>query len=46
MKLKYKFKNQDLFALAMTQSGVDGVHNNEKLEFVGDRVLGLSVSYS
>lgn len=44
MKLKYKFKNQDLFALAMTQSGVDGVHNNEKLEFVGDRVLGLSVS--
>ncbi|MBO4480671.1 MAG: ribonuclease III [Alphaproteobacteria bacterium] len=44
MKLKYTFKNEGLFALAMTQSGVDGVHNNEKLEFLGDRVLGLSVS--
>jgi ribonuclease-3 len=44
MKLKYKFKNENLFDLAMTQSGIDSVHNNEKLEFVGDRVLGLSVA--
>lgn len=44
MQLKYKFKDEALFALAMTQSGVDSAHNNEKLEFLGDRVLGLSVS--
>ncbi len=44
MALKYKFKDESLFNLAMTQSGVDGAHNNERLEFVGDRVLGLSVS--
>ena len=44
MQLKYKFKDESLFKLAMTQSGVDGVNNNEKLEFLGDRVLGLSVS--
>lgn len=30
--------------LAMIQSGVDAVHNNERLEFIGDRVLGLSVA--
>lgn len=30
--------------LALTQSGVDAAHNNERLEFVGDRVLGLTVA--
>ena len=30
--------------LAMIQSGVDAVHNNERLEFIGDRGLGLSVA--
>jgi len=44
MKLKYKFKDENLLNLALTQSGVDNAHNNEKLEFVGDRVLGLSVA--
>lgn len=43
-KLNYKFKNEKLFELAMTQSGVDSVNNNERLEFLGDRVLGLSVA--
>jgi ribonuclease-3 len=43
-KLKYKFKNEKLFELAMTQSGADAVNNNERLEFIGDRVLGLSVA--
>ncbi len=43
-KLKYKFNNEKLFELAMTQSGADSVNNNERLEFVGDRVLGLSVA--
>ncbi len=42
--LKYTFKNNDLLKLALTQSGVDATHNNERLEFIGDRVLGLSVA--
>ena len=44
MKLNYKFKNQELLNLALTQSGVNAEHNNERLEFIGDRVLGLSVA--
>lgn len=44
MKLEYKFKNQALLDLALTQSGVDSEHNNERLEFIGDRVLGLAVA--
>ena len=42
--IDYKFQDESLFDLAMTQSGVDSHHNNERLEFVGDRVLGLSVA--
>ena len=44
MKLDYKFKNVELLNLALTQSGIDSKHNNERLEFIGDRVLGLSVA--
>ena len=44
MKLNYEFKNKDLLNLALTQSGVDSKHNNERLEFIGDRVLGLAVA--
>lgn len=44
IKLKYTFNNQDLLKLALTQSGIDSKHNNERLEFIGDRVLGLSVA--
>jgi ribonuclease-3 len=40
----YTFKNEKLLELALTQSGVDSIHNNERLEFIGDRVLGLSVA--
>ena len=43
-KLNYEFKDQQLLELALTQSGVDSEHNNERLEFIGDRVLGLSVA--
>ena len=43
-KLNYTFKNPELLELALTQSGVDAKHNNERLEFIGDRVLGLSVA--
>ena len=44
IKLDYKFKNPELMQLAMIQSGVNAAHNNERLEFIGDRVLGLSVA--
>jgi ribonuclease-3 len=43
-KLNYTFSDMRLFDLALTQSGVDASHNNERLEFIGDRVLGLSVA--
>ena len=43
-KLNYTFKNPQLLELALTQSGADSAHNNERLEFVGDRVLGLTVA--
>lgn len=43
-KLQYTFKNRELLDLALTQSGVNANKNNERLEFIGDRVLGLSVA--
>lgn len=43
-KLNYTFKNPELLELALTQSGIDVAKNNERLEFVGDRVLGLTVA--
>lgn len=43
-KLNYKFKNPKLLEQALTQRGVDVTCNNERLEFVGDRVLGLTVA--
>ena len=43
-KLKYKFNDEKLFDLALTQSGANATENNERLEFLGDRVLGLSVA--
>ena len=42
--LNYKFKDSALLEFALTQSGVNAAHNNERLEFVGDRVLGLTVA--
>ena len=44
LKLNYTFKNNELLELSLTQSGVDLKHNYERLEFLGDRVLGLSVA--
>lgn len=43
-KLNYTFKDASLLELALTQSGVDAAKNNERLEFIGDRVLGLTVA--
>ncbi|MDR1826327.1 MAG: ribonuclease III [Rickettsiales bacterium] len=42
--LNYDFKDESLLNLAMTQSGADRERNNERLEFLGDRVLGLAVA--
>ncbi len=44
IKLNYNFKNPELMQLAMIQSGANATQNNERLEFIGDRVLGLSVA--
>lgn len=44
IKLNYTFKDKNLLKRALTQSGIDAVNNNERLEFVGDRVLGLTVA--
>lgn len=43
-ELNYTFKNEALLNLALTQSGVNSARNNERLEFIGDRVLGLAVA--
>ena len=43
-KLNYKFNDEKLLALALTQSGANATNNNERLEFLGDRVLGLAVA--
>ena len=43
-KLNLKFKNRDLFVKSLTHKSFDSIINNEKLEFLGDRVLGLIIS--
>ena len=43
-KINYDFNDTNLLNLALTQSGANATHNNERLEFIGDRVLGLSVA--
>ena len=43
-KINYDFQDKALLDLALTQSGANAAHNNERLEFIGDRVLGLSVA--
>ena len=42
--LKINFKNQELLLQAITHKSFDSINNYEKLEFLGDRVLGLSLS--
>jgi ribonuclease-3 len=43
-KLDYIFKDEQLLDLALTQSGANAKNNNERLEFLGDRVLGLVIA--
>ena len=42
--LKYNFKDKTLLQKALTHKSFDKNINNEKLEFLGDRVLGLIIS--
>ena len=42
--INYNFKNKDLLRLSLTHKSFDNINNNEKLEFFGDRVLGLVIS--
>ena len=40
-KIKVSFKNKDLLIQSLTHKSFDKIKNNEKIEFLGDRVLGL-----
>ena len=43
-KLKIKLKNKSILKESLTHKSADHVTNNEKLEFLGDRVIGLVLS--
>ena len=43
-KIKVKFKNLDLLIKSLTHKSFDPKNNNEKIEFLGDRVLGLVIA--
>ena len=40
-KIEISFKNKDLLIRSLTHKSFDKKKNNEKMEFLGDRVLGL-----
>tara|TARA_B100000035_G_C20964402_1_gene538068 strand:- start:236 stop:901 length:666 start_codon:yes stop_codon:yes gene_type:complete len=43
-KIGIQFKEQNLLLKSLTHKSFDPKNNNEKLEFLGDRVLGLVIS--
>ena len=43
-KINFKFKNIDLLIQSLTHKSFDKNKNNEKIEFLGDRVLGLVIA--
>ena len=43
-KIKVSFKNKFLIKKALTHKSSNQIENNEKLEFLGDRVLGFVIS--
>ena len=43
-KIKIDFKNKDLLIRSLTHKSFDKEKNNEKIEFLGDRVLGLVIA--
>ena len=42
--IKINFKNKDLLIKSLTHKSFNEIDNNEKLEFLGDRVIGLVIS--
>ena len=42
--LEYNFKDYNLLKQSLIHKSFDSINNNEKLEFLGDRVLGLIIS--
>ena len=42
--IDYNFKNKELLKQSLIHKSFDNISNNEKLEFFGDRVLGLIIS--
>ena len=42
--IKIKFKSKNLIIKALTHKSANQKMNNEKLEFLGDRVIGLVIS--
>tara|TARA_Y100000389_G_C17371782_1_gene469445 strand:- start:346 stop:1008 length:663 start_codon:yes stop_codon:yes gene_type:complete len=43
-KISINFKNKDLLTKSLTHKSFDKDNNNEKIEFLGDRVLGLVIA--
>ena len=44
LTISYNFQNFDLLNRSLIHTSFDNQNNNEKLEFLGDRVLGLVIS--
>ena len=40
-RIKVNFKNNNLLTQSLTHKSFNKENNNEKIEFLGDRVLGL-----
>ena len=43
-KINIKFKDINLLIKSLTHKSFDKIDNNEKIEFLGDRVLGLVIA--
>jgi ribonuclease-3 len=43
-KIKIAFKNKNLLIQSLTHKSFDSNNNNEKLEFLGDRILGFVIA--
>ena len=43
-KINIKFKNKNLLITSLTHKSYNKLNNNEKMEFLGDRVLGLVIA--
>ena len=43
-KINFKFKDKKLLIKSLTHKSFDKINNNEKIEFLGDRVLGLVIA--